>query len=154
MVTSRSEQRRRVERARAARAAAQALEEFLATFDSEEDEGDDEVKLTLPTGEELLIPRRAAELLTELLEALGDGQEPSVLPKAMELSTGEVAALLGVSRQYVTRLLDEERIPSRRAGTHRRVLASDALRYRREDDRRRARRLRELAGWPPNSRSA
>lgn len=147
MATSRSEQRRSVERARAARAAAELLDQFLATVgnEDEDEESYDEVKLTLPTGEELIVPRRAAELLSELLESLGDGQDPSVLPRAMELSTGEVASLLGVSRQYVTRLLDEERIPSRRAGTHRRVLASDALRYRRQDDRRRARRLRELA---------
>jgi excisionase family DNA binding protein len=104
------------------------------------------VKFTLPTGEQLLVPRRAAELLIELLEALGDGHDPSVLPVAMELSTGEVAALLGVSRQYVARLLDEGRIPSRRVGAHRRVLASDVLRYRRDDDRRRVRRLRQMAG--------
>lgn len=81
----------------------------------------------------------------ELLEALGWGRQPSVVPMAKELSTGELASLLGVSRQYAVRLLDEGRLPFRRVGNRRRVRLSDAVRYLREDDRRRAASLAEVA---------
>ncbi|MGH9116699.1 MAG: excisionase family DNA-binding protein [Acidimicrobiales bacterium] len=83
--------------------------------------------------------------LVEVLEALGDGREPSVVPMAKELSTGEVASLLGVSRQYTVRLLDDGRLPYRRVGNRRRVQLRDALAYMREDNRRRVDGLREAA---------
>jgi excisionase family DNA binding protein len=84
--------------------------------------------------------------LVEILEAFGDGQDPSVLPMAKELSSGELAGLLGVSRQYAVRLLDDGRIPYRRVGNRRRVLVGDALRYLRDDNRRRVERFRDQAG--------
>lgn len=142
-MASRTEQRREIERARAARTAAGDLERYLARAAT----SDDEVKLVLPDGAEaVVVPRRAIDLLVEVLEALGDGQDPSVLPMAKELSTGELADLLGVSRPWVVRLLDEGRIPYRRVGNRRRVKVSDALRYLREDNRRRVERFREQAG--------
>jgi excisionase family DNA binding protein len=64
---------------------------------------------------------------------------------AKELSSGELASLLGVSRQYAVRLLDEGRLPFRRVGNRRRVRLSDAVCYLREDDRRRSDRLAEVA---------
>ncbi len=142
-MTTRTEQRRAIERARAARGAAGDLERYLAGLTA----NDDEVKLVMPDGAAtVVVPRRAVELLVEVLEALGDGQDPSVLPTAKELSSGEVAGLLGVSRQYAVRLLDDGRIPSRRVGNRRRVLVGDALRYLRDDNRRRVERFREQAG--------
>lgn len=137
-----SEQRTAIERARLARVAASELESFLR-------EGDEpELKLAVAgrNGDRtVVVSRNAIEMLTEILEALGQGREPSVVPMAKELSTGEVAGLLGVSRQYAVRLLDEGRIPFRRVGNRRRVRMSDALRYLREDNRRRTERLAEMA---------
>ena len=137
-----SEQRTAIERARLAGAAASELESFLR------EDADRELKLTVAgrNGDRtVVVPRSAVEMLTEILEALGQGREPNVVPMAKELSTGEVAGLLGVSRQYAVRLLDEGRIPFRRVGNRRRVRLSDALRYLREDNRRRAERLGEMA---------
>jgi len=91
------------------------------------------------------LPRAALGYLVEVLEALGDGREPSVVPMAKELSTGEVASLLGVSRQYTVRLLDDGRLPYRRVGNRRRVQLRDALAYLREDNRRRVEGLRDVA---------
>jgi excisionase family DNA binding protein len=42
------------------------------------------------------------------------------------LSTGEVAKLLGVSRQHVVNLVDRGDLPSTRVGTHRRIRRADA----------------------------
>lgn len=138
-----AEQRRAIDRARTAQAAATDFERVL-----EQSAGDAEVKIVVAGvgGDRVVVvPRAGIEALVEVLEALGDGREPSVVPMAKELSTGEVAGLLGVSRQYTVRLLDEGRIPYRRVGNRRRVQLRDALRYLREDDRRRRSGLRDVA---------
>jgi excisionase family DNA binding protein len=43
------------------------------------------------------------------------------------LTTGEAAALLGVSRQHVVNLIDRGDLPATRIGTHRRVRRGDIL---------------------------
>lgn len=143
-VSSVSDQRKAGEQAKAVRVAAAELDGYLRSTAA----GQPEVKLVLagPGGDQVLaVPRGAVELFVEILEALGDGQEPSVVPMVKEVGTGEVASLLGVSRQYVVRLLDDGRLPCRRVGNRRRVRLGDALRYLREDNRRRADRLRAMA---------
>lgn len=138
-----AEQRAAIERARVARTAASDLDELLKELD-----GLPDLKLIVasPNGERaIVLPASAAESLVEILDALGRGRQPSVVPMSKELGTGEVAGLLGVSRQYAVRLLDDGRIPFRRVGNRRRVLLSDALRYLRDDDRRRVDRLRDMA---------
>lgn len=136
------EQRRQLQRAQQARSAADELGTVLETVPPSEAD----VKLSLPglAGDRTVtVPRVALDRLVEVLESLGDGQEPSVLPMAKELSTGEVGSLLGVTRQYVVRLIDDGRLPYRKVGNRRRVRVDEALRYLREDQRRRASRLRD-----------
>ena len=140
---TRSPERVVADRARSARTASREVRDLL-----EGAPADVELKATIVgrDGEHsLLLPRAAIELLVEVLDALGDGREPSVVPMNTELSTGEVAGLLGVSRQYAVRLLDDGRLPFRRVGNRRRVPLRDVVRYLREDDSRRVERLRELA---------
>lgn len=134
------EQRKQLQRARDAKAAA---EELAAVIDGLPP-GEVDLKATVSgsVGDRTVaVPRVAIERLIEVLESLGDGQEPSVLPTAKELSTGEVAKLLGVSRQYVVRLIDDGRLVCRMVGNRRRVRIDEALRYLREDNQRRKRRL-------------
>lgn len=138
-----SDERRAIDRARTARAAAADVQGLL-----DQSAADDELKAVLvgPDGERTVrLPRAALVSLVEVLEALGDGREPSVVPMAKELSTGEVASLLGVSRQYTVRLLDDGRLPYRRVGNRSRVQLRDALAYMRKDHRRRVDGLRDVA---------
>lgn len=131
------------DRARAARSASAEVSDLL---DRSGEDADLKVTIAGRDGERaLVLPRAAVESLVEVLDALGDGREPSVVPMNTELTTGEVAGLLGVSRQYAVRLLDDGRLPFRRVGNRRRVPLRAVLRYLREDDRRRVAGLRELA---------
>ncbi len=66
---------------------------------------------------------RAAEVL-----ATGDGVV--VAPVSKELTTQQAADVLGVSRQYLVRLLDAGRLPFTRTGTRRRVALHDVLALR------------------------
>ena len=139
---TRTSEKERLGRSRIARASASDLEQLLI----ESSVADWKIVVSSPTGERaVVVPRAALERLAEVLEALGNGNEPSVVPMATELSTGELAELLGVSRQYAVRLLDDGRLPFRRVGNRRRVALADALAYLRFDDKRRQEGLRDLA---------
>ena len=63
-----------------------------------------------------------------------------ILPVATHKGTGVMAAadFLGMSRQYLVRLLDEKKLPSHKVGTHRRVRLKDLRAYAavRNKDRR------------------
>jgi excisionase family DNA binding protein len=72
------------------------------------------------------------------------GREVIVVPADKDLTTGQAADLVGISRQYLVRLLDDEAIPSYLVGSHRRVRLDDlmSLKARRDEKRRAA--LREM----------
>ena len=90
------------------------------------------------------VPYEAYGLFLEVLGQMADGNAVTVVPTHAELTTQQVADLLNVSRPFVVRLLDEGRLPSRKVGSHRRVVAADVLAYRQRDDRRRRQLLDEL----------
>jgi excisionase family DNA binding protein len=86
--------------------------------------------LFLDQGRRIEAPPTAVQALTRAVEYLASGEPVMIIPADAELSTGEAATILNLSRQYVVRLLDEGQLPSRREGTHRRVLLRDVIRYR------------------------
>ncbi len=95
--------------------------------------------------EMIAIPPGALRLLVDMLTQLGQGRAVTVLPQNAELTTQEVADYLNVSRPYVVKLIEEEKLPARKVGTRRRVAFEHLLRY---DEQQRAQRraaLDELA---------
>ena len=76
------------------------------------------------------LPGPIFELLASVVDLLSAGTGVSVVPVTSELTTTQVATLLNVSRPHVVSLLENGKIPFHRVGTHRRVLAVDAVAYR------------------------
>ena len=90
------------------------------------------------------LPSTVVALLLKILKAMAAMESIMIVPKNTELSTFQAADILNVSRPYLVKLLDEEAIPSRKVGRHRRVRMDDLMRYKEADDRRREEILDKL----------
>ncbi len=96
------------------------------------------------TDEQVELPAAAVRLLVELLAAMAEGKAVTLIPIHAELTTQQAADLLGVSRPFLIKQLEDDVIPYRRVGTHRRVLFSDLMKYKHEIDEKRINALDEL----------
>jgi excisionase family DNA binding protein len=85
----------------------------------------------------IAIPAELAAALVELLEDISEGRDVTSAPAGLPLGTEVASDLLGVSRPWLTTLLDRGDIPSSRVGSKRRIRLGDLLAYRRSDDARR-----------------
>lgn len=84
------------------------------------------------------------EALAEFLEAVADGEPALVLRSTEDLTTEQAAAVLGVSRPTVVRLVEAGKLPARMVGTHRRLSLRDVLAYRDASGRKRRAALDEM----------
>ena len=96
------------------------------------------------TDEQVELPAVAVRLLVDLLSAMAEGNAVTLIPIHAELTTQQAADLLGVSRPFFIKQLEEGVIPYRRVGTHRRILFSELMRYKHEIDEKRTDALDEL----------
>jgi excisionase family DNA binding protein len=83
--------------------------------------------------------------LMDILEAMAAGQGVSLIPENAELTTVQAAGVLNVSRPYLIKLLDENAIPYRKVGKHRRIRMEDVMAYKARIDREREAVLDQLA---------
>lgn len=102
------------------------------------------VSLASGTGEHVAIPTVAFRFLLTILEELAKGNAITVIAIHAELTTQQAADLLGVSRPYLVKLLDEDKIQYHRVGTHRRVAFRDLMEYKRSTREARRKTLAEL----------
>lgn len=94
--------------------------------------------------ESLLIPSVAYELLIDILSQISQGNAVTLVPVQAELSTQQAANLLDVSRPYLIKLLESKKIPYRKIGKHRRILAKDLYQYKADIDAKRSQSLDKL----------
>jgi len=91
----------------------------------------DQAKIEIEeTGEKIKLPVKALKLLGEILKAMSEGKPVSIVPIATEVTTQMAAELLGCSRPYLVKLLEEGKIEYTKVGKHRRIKYEDVIRYK------------------------
>lgn len=94
-------------------------------------------QLVTPDGALVELPEAAVAALSDVLEATAAGDDAIVVRTPEAISTEQAAAVLGVSRPTVVRMIDSGRLPAHMVGTHRRVQLRDLLALRDETAKRR-----------------
>ena len=95
-------------------------------------------------GKHLMVPSAAVQVLKGTLNNMAKGKSVAVVSLDEEVSTQEAAELLNVSRPFAAKLFDKGAIPSRKVGTHRRILFSDLMAFKQRSDARRQKVLDDL----------
>jgi excisionase family DNA binding protein len=92
----------------------------------------------------LELPAGAVALLIDILEAMAAGRGVTLIPENAELTSVQAADVLNVSRPFLIKLLDENLLPHRKVGKHRRIRLEDVMAYKAKIDREREAVLDEL----------
>lgn len=89
-------------------------------------------------GQEIRLPQAVYDVLRHVAREMSQGRSIVLMPEDEDFTTQAAADFLGMSRQYLVRLLDEKKLPSHKVGTHRRVRLKDLRAYAavRNKDRR------------------
>lgn len=87
----------------------------------------------------------ARAAFSRLVDVLETGADAVVFPVEATVTTSEAAALLGVSRMTVVRLIDRGELPAETSAVHRRIPVSGLARYQADSQSRRRSALAELA---------
>ena len=85
----------------------------------------------------LELPAGAVTLLMEILAAMAAGRGVTVIPENAELTTVQAADVLNVSRPFLIKLLNENALPHRKVGKHRRIRMEDVMAYKAQIDQER-----------------
>lgn len=94
---------------------------------------------------EIVLAPALAKTFMELLRYVGGGLAVTVVPTQHMLTTQQAADLLNVSRPYLIKLLEQNKMKVEMVGRHRRIRAQDLFDYRKRRDNERAAALSELA---------
>ena len=102
-------------------------------------------KLVGKGGESVAIPPQVRSLVAEIARNMEAGKSVSVIAAHHELTTQRAANILGVSRPFLVRLLEEGKLPFHMAGSHRRLYLCDLLAYKSKRDSARHEAIKRLA---------
>lgn len=94
----------------------------------------------------LELPAGAVALLMDILEAMAAGRGVTLVPENAELTSVQAADVLNVSRPFLIKLLEDNALPHRKVGKHRRIRMEDVMAYKAKIDREREAVLDQLAG--------
>jgi excisionase family DNA binding protein len=97
------------------------------------------------TGEFITIPKKALSLLITILSNMSEGKSITIIPTDSEVSTQQAADMLNVSRPHLVKLLENNTIPFKKVGSHRRILLRDLITYEKSLQRNREEKLKFLS---------
>lgn len=103
------------------------------------------VKIVGAKGRRAELPSAVAGLLDEILKNMQAGKAVSIVPDHRQLTTQRAANLLGVSRPFMVRLLEEGQLTFHMVGSHRRVYLKDLLAYKKRRDEERHDSINRMA---------
>jgi excisionase family DNA binding protein len=101
-------------------------------------------KLVGPDGKTQSLPVSLYEFLVKLIADLCEGQSVAIVQNDAQLTTVEASRMLGVSRQFLVKVLECGEIQYHMVGTHRRVYVRDLLAYKARRDSKRHQTLDDL----------
>ena len=104
----------------------------------------DAVDEALRAAPEITDSARAA--FARLVDGLESSDDAVVFPAEATISTSQAAALLGVSRMTVVRLVDRGEMRAETSAVHRRIPVAELARYQAVTQTRRRSAMAELAG--------
>lgn len=87
------------------------------------------------------LPLEIGRLIQEVLRGVASGASMSIATIPREVTTSTAAAMLGISRPTLMKLIKDGTIPAHKVGSHTRLLSEDVMAARK------ARRARERAAF-------
>lgn len=96
------------------------------------------------SGEFVTVPRKALDLLFNILSNMADGKSISLVPSDSEISTQQAADMINVSRPHIVKLLEQGAIPFRKVGRQKSDV-EDLLKYDEELNEQKNNSLKLLA---------
>lgn len=91
-----------------------------------------------------MLPHLALDLITELLNKLGEGHAVTVETVQAELTPGQAAEILNISHPHLMDMLDKGEIPYREVENRPQISLTALLDFKRRDDDRRDKMANEL----------
>ncbi|MHB9005360.1 MAG: helix-turn-helix domain-containing protein [Limisphaerales bacterium] len=91
------------------------------------------------------IPESLFVHFARIVRLMSERKAIVLVPEDEAFTTQAAANYLGMSRQHLVGLLDQNQIPHHKVGTHRRVTFKDLLAYERKRDQARRKALDQLA---------
>ncbi|MDR2373897.1 MAG: helix-turn-helix domain-containing protein [Bifidobacteriaceae bacterium] len=85
----------------------------------------------------LSLSRETVEFVAQVVDAQVNGQEIVFSRVPKEVSPEDAAKMLGVSRPYVRKLMDQGELPFRKVGSHHRIAVADVKAWHARERKRR-----------------
>lgn len=109
-------------------------------------DGDEPVELEMRRNGDSLslkLPAPVVRVLLDALVGLSDGKPVTVVSQDTVLGTVQAAKFLGMSRTHLTKLIDSGEIKHHMVGSHRKMMFTDLIEYKTNDDEYRLRKAAE-----------
>lgn len=91
------------------------------------------------------LPNSIFQALRQIVYYMMRGKAIFIVPENKQCSPQEAADILGVSRPFVVKLIEQGKLSGHMVGSHHRIPFGELMRFKRERDEKRERSLDEIA---------